>query len=160
MVDNIRATVEPTYARQGTSRLAVLLVIALGLGLLLWWKGDAIFSQKSGGQKRLAYQAVFLTNGQVYFGRLSDTGSDFLTLSDVYYLRVEQPQPLQGTPKKDEPPAAGQAQLSLIKLGRELHGPTDTMHIGRSQVLFYEDMRDDSEVVQTIYKEKAQNISP
>lgn len=160
LTNNVRVTAEPAYGTQGTNRLAILLVLALGLGLLLWWKRDAIFPPKSVGQKASAYQAVFLTNGQVYFGKLSDISSDFLTLTDVYYLRVEQPQPLQGTPQKDEPSAPGQAQLSLVKLGKELHGPTDLMHIGRAQVLFYEDMRPDSEVVQAIHREKAQNTRP
>jgi hypothetical protein len=88
------------------------------------------------------YQAVFLTNGQVYFGKISNADGDYVTLTNIYYLQANQA--LQGT-------TATQAQpFSLVKLGKELHGPTDTMYINRSQVLFYEDMRTDSSVVKSI----------
>jgi hypothetical protein len=51
----------------------------------------------------------------------------------------------------------GSRQFQLIKLGNELHGPTDKMYINRSQVLFYEQLRKDSQVVvniesQDVYK--------
>jgi len=43
-----------------------------------------------------------------------------------------------------------QGELSLVKLGNELHGPTDAMHINRDQILFIEDLKDDSNVFQAI----------
>ena len=56
-----------------------------------------------------AYQAVFLTNDQIYFGRLKNISSDYLILSDVYYVKVNES-------------GAGQ----LVKLGAgEPHGPRD-----------------------------------
>src|SRR6476469_9136386 len=32
------------------------------------------------------YQAVFLTNGQVYFGNVTDINNNFVRLSNIYYL--------------------------------------------------------------------------
>jgi len=32
-------------------------------------------------------QAVFLDNGQVYFGKLSDTDKEFLLLNNVFYVQ-------------------------------------------------------------------------
>ena len=95
------------------------------------------------------YQAVFMTNGQVYFGKLSSVASKYQTLTDVYYLQVQQPvQPAQ--------PADTSSQISLTKLGNELHGPTDKMNIASDQVLFWEDMSAESAVVKAIaqYQEK------
>ncbi len=86
------------------------------------------------------YQAIFLTNNQVYFGRLKNISSEYLTLSDVYYAKVN-----------DE----GKGQL--VKLGAiEPHGPTDQMTINRSQVLFWENIKPDSQVVKTIQSIQSQ----
>ena len=46
--------------------------------------------------------------------------------------------------------ATAAAQISLIKLGNELHGPTDEMRITRSHILFIEDLKNDSAVVLAI----------
>ncbi|OGN13616.1 MAG: hypothetical protein A3J47_04235 [Candidatus Yanofskybacteria bacterium RIFCSPHIGHO2_02_FULL_43_22] len=80
------------------------------------------------------YQAVFLTNDQIYFGRLKNISSDYLILFDVYYVKINES-------------GAGQ----LVKLGvGEPHGPKDEMIINQDQVLFWENMRFDSQVVKTI----------
>lgn len=101
------------------------------------------------------YQAVFLTNGQVYFGKISSMTSATVTMEDIYYLQ----QGVQGQDQADEqgPTSPTNTQLQLTKLGKELHGPEDIMYIERSQVLFWENLRDDSEVVKNIELEKKQN---
>lgn len=97
------------------------------------------------------YQGVFLNNGQVYFGKLSGENGLYPVLRDVFYLQVAQsPQPLQ----QGETP---QPNMSLVKLGSELHGPTDQMKINRNQILFIEDLRPDSRVVQSILQFKKGN---
>ena len=84
------------------------------------------------------YQAVFLSNDQIYFGHLKDTGSDFLLLTDVYYVKVD-----------DD--SVGR----LIKLGQiEPHGPKNEMVISKDQILFWENLRMDSSIVQTIKNNK------
>ena len=89
-----------------------------------------------------SYQAVFLTNGQVYFGKLSEKGEKMI-LRNVYYLRAENQQ-LQPNLSADQP------NMQLIKLGSELHGPQDEMFIERGQILFWENMKEDSQVVKAI----------
>jgi hypothetical protein len=100
------------------------------------------------GTATSGYQAVFLSNGQVYFGKVSSTTSSDLVLEDIYYLQVEgQIQPeQQGTQ---------QPKLSLVKLGNELHGPQDKMIINRDHVLFWENLKDDGKVVSAIKDHKA-----
>lgn len=97
------------------------------------------------------YQALFLTNGQVYFGKVVSMNSDTVTLRDIYYL---QQNVQSGTDAKAA--AAQQNQLQLTKLGGELHGPEDVMYIERSQVLFWENLKNDSQVVKKIQEAKAQ----
>lgn len=102
------------------------------------------------------WQAVFLTNGQVYFGKVDKVTRDTVYLSDIYYLQVVN-QPLQASQQPDEegvaPPAdqqQGEQRLTLIKLGNELHGPEDEMLINRDHVILMEDLKSDSRVVQAI----------
>jgi len=103
-------------------------------------------------QTTTAYQAVFLTNGQVYFGKLSES-EKWIVLSDIYYLQATQP--LQQTGSTETPASASQPNIQLIKLGSELHGPQDQMNIERDKVLFWENMKDDSKVVQAIHQYKS-----
>ena len=97
------------------------------------------------------YQAVFLSNGQVYFGVLTKEKSQYPTLREVYYLQVTQaPQPLR---PGETPPT----NINVVKLGGELHGPTDEMRINRDHVLFVEDLKPDSQVTQAIERFKLTN---
>ena len=135
--------------------LGIVIIVLVVLGVLF---RDKLF--KSGGQDKMAkstgYQAVFLTNGQVYFGNISDIKNDYVTLKDIYYLQVVQP-PLQGNQQgaAGQQPAQAQPQISLVKLGNELHGPVDEMHISKMQILFYEDLKNDGQVVKAIESYKA-----
>ncbi len=84
------------------------------------------------------YQAIFLTNDQIYFGRLKNISSDYLILSDVYYAKVNEN-------------GAGQ----LVKLGEgEPHGPRGEMIINKNQILFWENLKPDSPVVKAIKQRK------
>lgn len=88
-----------------------------------------------------SWRAVFLSNNQVYFGHFwSMPFASSITLHNVYYLEVAQGEQL---------PSQGQ-QLKLVRLGNEIHGPTDEMTIPMSQVLFWETLRPDSAVVAAI----------
>lgn len=95
-------------------------------------------------------QAVFLTNGQVYFGKLQNVKGDYLTLTNIYYLQVDSTDPsIQSGANSNS------NNVQLIKLGNELHGPNDEMQISSKQVLFWENLKNDSKVSQAIanYKE-------
>jgi len=114
--------------------LVAVLAIVGGVG---YWKGDALLPSVG------AYQAVFLDNNQVYFGRLTNTASAYPVLKDIFYLRVTQPL---------QPPSGGATQpdINLVKLGTELHGPSDEMRINKEHILFIEDLKADSEVTKAI----------
>ena len=90
------------------------------------------------------FQAVFLNSadGQVYFGKLKDLDKEYYELSDIYYVRVEQVQP-----NANEQP---QQNISLAKLGNEIHGPEDFMYIRKDHVMFWENLKDDGQVVKAI----------
>lgn len=95
-------------------------------------------------------QAVFLTNGQVYFGEIIKETDHYIVLSHIYYLQTT---PVLQTKTEGQPGTTAtqqQQQLSLVKLGNELHGPMDEMRINREQVLFVEDLKKDGRVSQAI----------
>lgn len=136
--------------------LIILYVILIGgfVYLAISSKGFGLLGKK--GEEKAAekgdWQAVFLSNGQVYFGKLEGLSGDFVKLEEIYYLQLAQaPQPSDQKEKQQQP-----AQVSLVKLGNELHGPEDAMTINRNQILFVEDMKPESKVVEAIVRYKKQ----
>ncbi len=89
------------------------------------------------------YQAVFMSSGQTYFGKLIFLNDQYMQLSDIYYLSSGG-QPLQ------QNTSLGNANVSLVKLGCELHGPYDQMTINLDRVDFWENLQDNGQVVKAI----------
>ncbi len=89
------------------------------------------------------YQSVVLLSNQVYFGRLRIDG-DVYTLTDVYSFSGA-----------SDPQTTGSVQL--VKRGNELHGPAEPLVIPGRSVLFFENMRPDSQVMQAIGKIRSGN---
>lgn len=131
---------------QGLKRKITLLIAGVVLLAAIiagvWFAYRAISPALVDGGK---YQAVFLTNGQVYFGKLNLT-NDFYVLTDIYYLQASD------TPStaSEKDPGTTANDIQLIKLGTEIHGPDDQMAIAKEQVLFFENLKDDSTVVKSI----------
>lgn len=100
-----------------------------------------LFDKNSG-----EYQAVFMTNGQVYFGKLSNQNESWLTLKDIYYLQTTPTESANANDKQTP------SSINLVKLGSELHGPTNEMRINRPSVMFVEDLRSDSNIIMAINK--------
>jgi hypothetical protein len=90
------------------------------------------------------YQAVFLNNGQVYFGKVASLNDKYVRMTDVFYL----------TQSGD----SNSSNYSLVKLGcQQIHDPTDQMVINRDQVTFWENLQDNGKVVTSINQFKKQN---
>lgn len=135
-------------SKQNKLTWIVLAVVVAALIVSAVLFRDKLFPSKMKQQSSSGYQAVFLTNGQVYFGKLSESTSMYVNLKDIYYLQVTQP--VQGPKDAEQPTPPQQAQIQLVKLGSELHGPQDEMQINRDQVLFFEDLKEEGRVVQAI----------
>ncbi len=98
------------------------------------------------------YQAVFLNNGQVYFGKIKGLNDKFIDLQNIYYLQTNN----AGT-GANAAAANNNSNVSLVKLGCELHAPYDQMVINHDQVIFWENLQDNSQVVKAIAEYKKQN---
>jgi len=120
-----------------------ILIIALLLSVVLSKdKG----SKENGFVNHKKFQAVFLNGGQVYFGKITELNSQYYRMSNIYYLRVNQ----QVQPNQTNNNSAN--DISLVKLGCELHGPDDSMVINRDQVIFWENLKDDGQVANAVKK--------
>ncbi len=124
---------------------AVAVLLVLGGGFMA--KQKMMRNDFAGAVNKDRYQAIFLTNGQVYFGKIDKIGGTGYTLKDIYYLQVQQG--VQGENAQQQNPDQNQ-NLSLAKLGSELHGPEDVMYIEGKQVLFWENLKTDGQVAKAI----------
>lgn len=137
------------WMRLGTGAL-LLFSLVIVVALII-----SIFTSKSEQQSKYInnsqYQAVFLNGGQVYFGKIGTLNDKYLTLSDIYYLRVNQ------TVQPNQSNNSSSNDVSLVKLGCELHGPQDQMVINQGQVIFWENLKSDGQVTKAITEYKKQN---
>lgn len=121
----------------------VSLVLLLGAG---WWFTSGGFVDS--GIDSSKYQAVFFDNGQVYFGKLKGVNSEYMQLTEIYYLQNDSTETGASQDPQSSSTAAGDVQL--VKLGDEIHGPEDKMIISREKIQFYENLKSDSKVSTTI----------
>ncbi|KKR21600.1 MAG: hypothetical protein UT50_C0006G0014 [Candidatus Moranbacteria bacterium GW2011_GWA2_39_41] len=135
----------------GGVKWILIIVIVVIIAVVGYW----FFKKPASGAVVDAskYQAVFLTNGQTYFGKVSGEKNAYVSLDEVYYMVLKRP--LQSQNKEGEDQNQDQARLeyTLIKLGKEMHGPI-SMSISKEQILFIENLADDSKVVSTIKNKK------
>ena len=124
----------------GLVLVILLIVLVLVVRTQLFRAGIATLFAPSAAEviDHGAYQAVFLTNGSTYFGKLQAQGDAWFLLTDVFYLS-----------------SSDQAGTQLIKRGNEAQGPKEPMIIPTAQVLFIENLRDDGDVVTLIKKFKS-----
>lgn len=128
-------------------------IVTVVLAGLLGWFAWSEYKNAQTAIDTTKYQAVFLTNGQVYFGKLAPFNDKSMKLTDVFYLQTKTAQ--QDDPENPQKTTTEQADVQLIKLGDEIHGPRDEMVMLTEQVLFYENLKSDSKVAESIkrYKE-------
>lgn len=135
-----------------------LFIVIVGSALLL--AAASLYMALNGGLNQEAkridkdrFQAVFLNGGvtsgsvsySTYFGKIKAVNDKYLVLGNVYYLTDQQGENNQTTPQ-------------LTKLGcQQLHSPYDEMVINRTQVAFWENLKDDGKVVTAIKDYQKQN---
>jgi len=134
------------YTMKNKWLLYGIYVIIIALLVYVGWSTKLfglIKTTPTGNSKDAEWQAVFLTNGQVYFGKFSQGMGQYGTLKNIYYLQVQ-----KAVQPADQ--ATQDQKVTLVKLGNELHAPMDEMKINRDQILFYENLKKDGKVVQAI----------
>lgn len=118
------------------ARWASVVVLAIAIGASV----DPASLPFSGTEKMYA---VFLLDGQAYFGHLEDVPwSDSVELTDVYYF-------------DDARKTTTDLSVGLLKRGTEIHAPADGMRIRRDKVLAIERVGLDSPVARAIEAQRA-----
>ena len=127
--------------------MACIAVLAIAIAFSFYVNGSGESQYVSTNE----YQAIFLNNGQVYFGKIKTLNDHYVNLTNIFYLSSQSAQPAASSK------SAGGNKFSLVKLGCELHGPQDQMLINNGQVTFWENLRSNGQVVQAISKWYQQN---
>lgn len=143
--------VEPRERRAGGGKKFLVIVLVLIVVVFGFW----FFKKNKSGNLVVdptKYQAVFLTNGQSYFGKVVNPNEKYVSLTDAYYLVLKQPLQNQNNNDQQNQDQA-KPEYTLVKLGKEMHGPT-SMSINKEQILFIENLADDSKVVTAIKNQK------
>lgn len=124
---------------------AVLIV-----GVIAVFARNALSGNDSQYLKTDKYQAVFLSNGQVYFGKVKALSRNNVVLNDVFYLTQNSSSTTSTTTSNTD--------YTLVKLGcQQIHYPTDQMVINREQITFWENLSNDGKVVKSIKEFQKQN---
>lgn len=121
----------------------VLLGVALLLVAVALYAGLASPGSESKEINSKEYQAVFLSNGQVYFGKITDLNNKYLVLKSIFYI--------ENNNNSSNTTQTQNSNYTLRKLGTtELHAPQDKMVINRDTITFWENLKDSSQVVTKI----------
>lgn len=126
------------------SRLIKLGALMGGLALILAIALVTMLIMKSQPAQRVEaskYQAVYLANGQMYFGKLQNTDGDFLVIKTPYTVQ---------SVAADSKATAEQSTTTLLKVSSQVYGPEESVAIKASQVTFWQNLRDDSKITQAI----------
>jgi hypothetical protein len=134
------------------------LALAAGIALILVLAAGGWMLYRSSMPAHIdanKYQAVFFTNGQVYFGKLERLNGGYFKLNDIFYLQA---QATDKTTSENPQETTNQSasDVQLVKLGSEIHGPDDEMIMSQDQILFFENLKKDGKVSDSIAKYKAE----
>jgi len=108
----------------------VFMVILLGLGV---WVGKKLSEQNPAGPSH--YSAVYLTTGDVYFGKLD--WFPWPHLKNAWLLQ-------RGAD------AQNQVHYSVVPVTNAFWGPVSELYLNPKQVVFWTRLRNDSQVAQVI----------
>jgi hypothetical protein len=111
--------------------LLIILVIVLVLGI---WLGVKILGREN-LESPSKYSAVYLQTGDIYFGELS--WFPWPSLKNVWLIQRSVDQ-------------QNQVQLGIVPLKNSFWGPTDKIYLNPKQVVFWTNLRKDSQLIKAL----------
>jgi uncharacterized protein YxeA len=137
-------TNKETWTRVGIVAAIVCVVILLiGIIAALYANNNNTKDTESQYVYSNKLQAVFLNTGQVYFGNIKVLNNNFVVLTNIFYLQTNSSSSSTST-------STSSNNVSLVKLGCELHQPYDQMVINRSSVTFWENLESSGQVAKAV----------
>lgn len=142
----------PAGRRMRPGRRMWMLVAGIIVFIMLAVAGKIILFSSIAGQGIIAdrYQAVFLTNGQFYFGKLTITQASYV-LKQPYFIKNPD---AKTTDQEQATTQLQTAQFELQRVRNVVYGPDDEMRINKDQVLFWQNLSSGSKVVSAIKDDK------
>ena len=137
------------FGGSGTIVAGILVAVVLVAAVVMAMGGLGAGSKEQSYVDSDKLQAVFLNTGQVYFGNVKALNGKYVELTNIYYLQTSQ----TGADAK----ADTGSNVSLVKLGCELHQPDDKMLINRDQVTFWENLHESGQVAKAVATFEKQN---
>jgi hypothetical protein len=154
--NNNKPVNKSAYAWYRVGVMAAVLAVAVilvGLSLLIYSNTNDTKDTESSYIKTSKLQAVFLNTGQVYFGNINTLNNNFLVLSNIFYLQTTS----SGSSTTATSASSSASNVTLVKLGCELHMPYDQMIINRSQVTFWENLQSNGQVAKAVISYEQQH---
>jgi hypothetical protein len=132
----VQVTITGPGLKKTLLRIVAIIVLAgIGYGIWLLSRPSDPFAGKVAKGR---WQAVFLSDGRIYFGHLHPASSEFFELTEAYFV-----QQVQG--------AKGQQAGSQVRpISAQPEGPEDRVMLDRKFILQIENLRTDSEAVKAI----------
>lgn len=122
--------------------VTVFFVVILGVVFARWQQTTGtIFPDRAIDSS--TYQVVMLDNGKTYFGKLSGLGSEYVELKDVYFIK----------PSWEEAAEEGEeveTNIALQRIRNQLYEPVDDMSIRSDHIISWQNLREDSQVLEAI----------
>jgi hypothetical protein len=113
--------------------IVIVVVLLVGVGV---WVGVSMINGGNSSQSALSpYSAVYLSTGDIYFGKLSWSPSPHM--ADAWFLQ-------RGTDAK------GNATVGVYPFSQVAWGPSDTVYFNSSQIIFWTRLNGTSSIAQLI----------
>lgn len=109
--------------------IVVATVVLVAYGSYAYAEGRAPF-----GPSDDQWTGVFLTNGRAFYGHFYSAPGEYALLRNAYYLVSTE----------------GSAQFSLRRASDDVHAPRSDMRIAKAHILYLQELRSDSPIVQAI----------
>jgi hypothetical protein len=138
ITDIVRPQKRPLYTKKHFYTFVIVGILVL---LSLWFGWQWSQSDMRTIDKD-TYQVVSLTNDQIYFGKITSIDDKIVTMENVYYMA-------NSAPKTEEQDVAGSTSV-LRPLDKAIYGPRDILYLRKNQVVSWQNLKNDSQVVKTI----------
>lgn len=125
-------------------RVALLPIVVILIGIGVWVYGQSFLMDQAIDQT--TYQIVTLNDGRSYFGKLKGLGREYVHLRGTFFLKVSAP---EFSPEGEEEPSS-EEPFALQRMGTQLYGPEEDVYIHESQIVSWQNLREDSPVVTAI----------
>jgi hypothetical protein len=120
------------------STYIIVAAFMLGIIALLVYRALA----PAAGLDTSKYQIVTLTSGESFIGKLSGLNKEYVVLDNVYYQQKPATQSDAATPASQ--------QVTVLRLSDSVAKPENTMRIARDKVVHWENLSNDSKIIQAI----------